>query len=81
VPEKTIGASYGDAFLAGVATGIIPDRAAISREWVSVARVIEPNPDTAETYAEYHAIYRSLYQSTRGEMHRLAELGQATNGS
>jgi xylulokinase len=40
VPERTIGASYGDAFLAGVATGIIPDRSAIQTEWVKVARTV-----------------------------------------
>ena len=77
VPERTIGASYGDAFLAGVATGIIPDRNSINRDWVKVARTIEPDPKMAAIYEPYHRIYKSLYQSTRDDMHRLAELGQA----
>jgi xylulokinase len=76
VPERTIGASYGDAFLAGVASGIIPDRDAITREWVKVARTVEPSPAMRDVYEQYHQIYRSLYRSTRDEMHRLAELGQ-----
>jgi len=76
VPERTIGASYGDAFLAGVASGIIPDRDAITREWVKVARVIEPDPAMRAVYEPYHRIYKSLYASTRDDMHRLAALGQ-----
>jgi xylulokinase len=78
VPEKTIGASYGDAFLAGVATGIVQEREAINRDWVKLSRVIEPNANLDGIYAEYHEIYRSLYQSTRAEMHHLARLGQGS---
>jgi xylulokinase len=76
VPERTIGASYGDAFLAGVAAGIIADRTAINREWVKAARTVEPDASMRSTYEPYHEIYKSLYASTREEMHRLAELGQ-----
>ena len=76
VPERTIGASYGDAFLAGVASGIIPDRDAITRKWVKVERVIEPDPEMRDVYEPYHRIYKSLYASTRDDMHRLAALGQ-----
>ena len=57
-------------------SGIVPDRDAISREWVKVARTVEPNPAMREVYEPYHQIYTSLYWSTRDEMHRLAELGQ-----
>ena len=76
VPERTIGASYGDAFLAGVAAGIIADRTAINREWVKAARTVEPDASMRSTYEPYHEIYKSLYASTREETHRLAELGQ-----
>jgi xylulokinase len=78
VPEKTIGASYGDAFLAGVATGIVQEREAINRDWVKLSRVIEPNANLDGIYAEYQEIYKSLYQSTRAEMHHLARLGQGS---
>lgn len=76
VPERTIGASYGDAFLAGVATGIVSDRSAIQRDWVKVGRIVEPDPAMAAIYEPYQHIYRSLYRSTREDMHQLAELGQ-----
>jgi xylulokinase len=77
VPERTIGASYGDAFLAGLATGIVKDRADISDRWVKVSKTIEPDLAHRSVYAPYQEIYRNLYQSTRVEMHRLAALGQA----
>ena len=76
VPERTIGASYGDAFLAGVATGIIKDRNAINTDWVTIDRIVEPAPSMKPVYEPYYEIYRSLYRSTKPEMHQLAELGQ-----
>ena len=76
VPERTIGASYGDAFLAGIATGIVKDRAAISTDWVKIGRTIDPDPAMQAIYQPYFEIYQSLYRATREDMHRLAELGQ-----
>ena len=76
VPERTIGASYGDAFLAGVATGIIKDRNAINTDWVTIDRIVEPAPSMKPVYEPYYEIYRSLYRSTKTEMHQLAQLGQ-----
>ena len=76
LPERTIGASYGNAFLAGVATGIIPDRSAITTEWVKVRRVIEPDPEAAAIYEPYYAVYQSLYEHAKEDLHALARLGQ-----
>ncbi len=75
VPERTIGASYGNAFLAGVATGIIPDRNALNREWVKIAKAVEPNAQARDVYQPYYDLYRRLYEKTKEEMHALAELG------
>lgn len=72
VPERTVGASFGDAFLAGLATGLVPDRDDLARNWVKLARTVEPDSPTAETYAAIYEIYRRLYIKTRDEMHELA---------
>lgn len=74
VPERTIGASYGNAFLAGVASGIVPDRAALHRDWVKVERVIEPDPAAGKALDPLYSIYRRLYENTKEEMHELARL-------
>ena len=61
VAEKTIGASYGDAFLAAVAVGrALPDQIA---EWNPVARVVQPMTEAA--YARQYPLWRRLYTQTR----------------
>jgi xylulokinase len=75
VPERTIGASYGDAFVAGLATRIIPGIEALDREWVTLAMQLRPDPDLRPTYDAYYDVYRRLYESARAELHALAKLG------
>ena len=78
VPQKvapvTVGASYGDALLAGIATGILSGPEAI-RAWQGAGQEVVPNPDLASTYAPLHEVYSSLYQATKENMHTLHELG------
>jgi xylulokinase len=76
VPVQTIGASFGDAFLAGLATGLIPDRAAGQASWVSIRETIEPRPQHRAIYDDYYAVYRSLYEHARSDLHTLAHLGE-----
>ncbi|HET8524755.1 MAG TPA: FGGY-family carbohydrate kinase [Thermomicrobiales bacterium] len=76
VPVQTIGASFGDAFLAGLATGLIPDRAAGQASWVSIRETIEPRLQHRATYDDYYAVYRSLYEHSRSDLHTLAHLGE-----
>jgi xylulokinase len=76
VPERTIGAAYGDAFLAGLATGIIPNLDALTTDWVSVTAEIEPRPAKQATYEPYYRVYRDLYEHAKPAMHVLARLGQ-----
>ena len=68
VPEETIGASYGDALLAGIATGVVP----ATTDWARVARQIEPDPAQRALYDELYATYEELYPATREQVHRLA---------
>ncbi|HVL25955.1 MAG TPA: FGGY-family carbohydrate kinase [Thermomicrobiales bacterium] len=76
VPARTIGASYGDAFLAGLATGIVPGIEALADTWVSVAEVIEPRPRERRRYDDVYRVYRSLYEHARDDLHALARLGE-----
>jgi xylulokinase len=74
VPAQTIGASYGDAFLAGYAAGVIPSLDVLESQWVQIRTTIEPNPAAHERYAEYYALYRRLYEDTAEIQHALARL-------
>lgn len=71
LPERTVGASYGDAMLAGLATGIV-DRDSAMTTWVRTRRIIEPNPNSADVYDQTYAIYRRLYHHLKDDLHALA---------
>ena len=69
-PEVSIGASYGDAFLARLAIGDV-SRSAI-KQWNPAAFRIEPDPRNARLYEKRYKTFRELYPRTRDIM---AELG------
>lgn len=77
VPERTIGASYGDAFLAGLGAGIIPSVDVVNESWTRIARTIEPCPERTAIYDDYYTIYRELYEQSKEQVHALARLGRA----
>ncbi|WP_409179692.1 FGGY-family carbohydrate kinase [Amycolatopsis sp. VS8301801F10] len=68
LPTETVGACFGDAYLAAVAVGLEPD----IEEWNPVAEVIEPDPVRADRYDEFYAHYRALYPATAETAHFLA---------
>ena len=74
IPEKTIGASYGDAFLAGLATGDVDNLKALKQEWVNIKGKVLPNPDIKKVYDEQYALFKDLYQSTKPIIHKLADM-------
>jgi xylulokinase len=73
IPEQNIGASYGDAFMAGLGVGVFDDYADISR-WVTMKHIIKPSTEAKETYDSNYAIYRDLYTTTKPLMQRLSDL-------
>jgi xylulokinase len=73
VSERTVGAAYGDAYLAGYAAGIFSDSRPLKQTWVQITRTIEPDTSSAAVYDELYAMYHRVYHSNRGEMHRLAQ--------
>jgi xylulokinase len=67
VCDKTMGASYGDAFLAAVAVGAaMPEE--IGR-WNPVARMVTPEPVAA--YARQYPLWKRLYAQTADIAHAL----------
>jgi xylulokinase len=74
IAPLTVGASYGDALLAGLATGLVSSPSAMD-DWQGAMRTLHPDPSTAEVYAPMHTLYASLYDATRELMHRLHALG------
>ena len=79
MPVQTIGASYGDALMAGIGGGHLPADA----DWAVTGSVVEPRAATCEVYDALYADYCELYPRTRDIVHRLALLQErevATTG-
>ncbi|MDE2821006.1 MAG: FGGY-family carbohydrate kinase [Chloroflexota bacterium] len=72
LPRQTIGAAYGDAYLAGMAAGIFDDFAHLQDAWVRIDRCIQPNPGRKAIYDDLYAIYRELYRDNRRNMRLLS---------
>jgi xylulokinase len=72
VPEQQIGASYGDAFLAGMGIGLFKGLSEI-KQWVKTKEMIKPNRESGNMYEVNYQIFRELYPSTKTLMHKLAD--------
>jgi len=73
IPKQQIGASYGDALMAGVGAGIF-DNLQQSQKWIEYAEEIVPDPDNHAKYRPLYEVYRELYKSTKGLMGRLSSM-------
>jgi xylulokinase len=75
VPAQTIGASYGDALLAAIGTGLTaPDT-----DWSEVGTEIVPDDRHRALYDELYDGYRALYPATKPEVHRLAGIQERSS--
>jgi xylulokinase len=72
IPAQRIGASYGDAFMAGVGVGLFKNLAEITR-WVKTKKVVTPNLTTYGRYPCNYQIFRALYEATKSLMHDLSD--------
>jgi len=75
IPEQQIGASYGNAFRAGVGVGLINNMSEISR-WVHNKSEIKPIPANKKKYDPLYQIYRELYEQTKHLMHDLSAMNR-----
>jgi xylulokinase len=72
VPAQTIGASYGDALMAGIGGGHLPPET----DWAVTGSLVQPRPEARGVYDRLYAGYTELYPVTRGVVHDLAALQQ-----
>jgi xylulokinase len=67
IRERTLGASYGDAFLAALAIGAVgPERIAA---WNPIVRTVEP--ERVAAYERQYPLWKSLYERTKDVSHAL----------
>jgi len=73
LPVSTIGASRGDAMLAGLAAGLLaPDALAA---WTSIDRTIEPRLEMRAGHDRRYEAFGELYRTTRQVVHALGKSG------
>lgn len=70
IPAQTIGASYGDALMAGIGGGHLP----ADTDWAVTGSVVQPRPEVREVYDDLYAAYGQLYPLTKDIVHGLAGL-------
>ena len=70
IPEQTIGASYGDAWLAGVGIGAVDP----TSDWSKPSKIIQPDDSASEIYDKLFETYKDLYASTQSQVHILAQI-------
>jgi xylulokinase len=78
VPATTLGASYGNCFIAGYAAGIFTDPKDILK-WVSMDRIVRPNSHNYPVYETRMDTYLELYKRNADLMHRTSKAERAKN--
>jgi xylulokinase len=71
--KRRTGAPYGDAILAGVASGVFKDFS-VARRWFEGIEPMEPNPKNHARYMEIFSLYKKLYEHLKGDFRELASL-------
>jgi xylulokinase len=73
LPAQTIGASYGDALLAAIGTGLVP----AATDWAQTTATVTPDRTHQKVYDELYDVYCGLYPATRDVAHRLAAIQES----
>lgn len=72
VHRETVGACYGDGWLAGVGTGLVEP----GRCWNEVTASVTPNEELRETYDRLYSLYRQLYPASAEIVHALGAVDE-----
>jgi xylulokinase len=71
--KRRTGAPFGDAILAGVATGIFKDFS-VAKKWTEYIEPMEPNKKNHQLYMDYFDLYKELYVNVKENFKSLAHL-------
>ena len=71
--KRRTGAPFGDAILAGVATGAFPDFG-VAKAWAEYVEPMEPNAANHARYMAHFELFKSLYDHVKEDYRTLARL-------
>lgn len=73
--KNRTGAPYGNAILAGVATGWLPGYE-VAKEWADYVDYLEPDPKNSDMYMKIFEIYQSIYRHLQEDYAVLSKLSR-----
>ncbi len=76
--SNSMGAPAGAAYLAGIGIGAFKDMSVMRNKWIRDTWLVKPKQDNRYIYEKLYKLYRSLYLSTKKQMHELAEITEAS---
>jgi ribulokinase len=71
--KRRTGAPYGNAILAGVATGVF-EGFHVAKEWTEYIDRMEPDSRNHKVYQEYFGLYKQVYEHLKGDFITLSSL-------
>jgi ribulokinase len=77
--KRRTGAPYGDAILAGVATGVFTDFS-VAKQWTEYVDLMEPDAKNHAVYQEYFGLYKNIYNHLKGDFVTLSDLREKYHG-
>jgi len=72
IPDRVMGASYGDAYLAARAVDLTGGDNGAAHPWVHIVDNVEPDERNRDVYAQHYELYHELFRATRPIVHELA---------
>ncbi len=74
VPDISTGAPFGGAIIAGSGLGIYKNPGKFAKEVTKIRKIVEPDEEWNKVYNELYEAYISLYQNTKRNFCRLADI-------
>jgi xylulokinase len=68
------GPAFGAALLAGVGAGVYQSTEEAAKNTVALGETCEPNSDNIEKYEEIYTLFKSLYQSLKGDYQKAFDI-------
>jgi len=75
--KRRTGAPFGDAILAGVASGVFLDFS-VAKQWAEYVAPLQPDKANHERYMEYFRLYKQIYEHVKQDFADLAEIRDRT---
>ena len=68
------GPAFGAALLAGVGAGVYHNTEEAVKNTVAPGEICEPDPENIEKYDEIYILFKSLYQSLKGDYNKAFDI-------